>query len=176
MSVGTKEADDVRVTALKHAARTLEDTEPTDSTPTCKKELLNMEQRDLSGGSDKPPSRGVPTHLIDHHGATPADPPHLMLPVTSVTETSPKDVIFTCHMELFLPACVAKIKELITIGKDVTPAQCIEVEALISEFVDCFTISLRKVNLIPGTVHKLNIPKDATFRTKIPQCSFNPDQ
>ena len=55
VSVETKEADDVCITALKHAARTSEDTEPAKSMPTCRNKPLKMEQRDLSGGSDKPP-------------------------------------------------------------------------------------------------------------------------
>jgi len=88
----------------------------------------------------------------------------------------PEEAIFTCQTEPFLPACVAKILDLVQIGEDVTEVQCNEVKQLIVEFADCFALLLTKVNLIPGAVHKLNIPEDATFRTKIPQCSFNPDQ
>lgn len=43
-------------------------------------------------------------------------------------------------------------------------------------FADCFALSLSKVNLIAGAVHKLNVPEGATFRTKVPQHSLNPDQ
>ena len=70
--------------------------------------------------------------------------------------------------EPFLPAFLSKILELVQIGEDVTAAQVEELKALISEFADCFALSLNEVNLIPGAVHKLNVPKDATFCTKVP--------
>ena len=35
---------------------------------------------------------------------------------------------------------------------------------------------MKEVNAIPGAVHKLNILEGATFRTKIPPRSYNPDQ
>ena len=113
-----KEADDVHIATLKHAARTLENPKPAENASACKTEPVNVEQEDLSRGSDEPPSRGVPTHLSNHHETTPADTPCLMLPVTSMTEASLEDVIFTCHTELFLPARVAKIQEIVTIGED----------------------------------------------------------
>ena len=174
--IETKEADDVHIAALKHAARTLEDPKPAENASACKTKPVNVEQENLSGGSDEPPLRGVPTHLIDCHETTQADTPCLMLPVTSTMEASPKDAIFMCHTELFLPVHVAEIQELMTIGEDVTPVQHKEVKALISEFTNCSAISLSKVNLILGTVHKLNISKDASFHMKTPQHSFNPDQ
>ena len=43
------------------------------------------------------------------------------------------------------------------------------------EFADCFTLSMKEVNAIPGAVHKLNIPEGTTFRMKIPPRSYNPD-
>ena len=107
---------------------------------------------------------------------TPADTPCLTLPVTHAVDASPEDVIFTHHTDPFLPAHIEKIIELVKIGEDITTAQCKEVKSLITEFADCFALSLSEVNLIPGAVHKLNIPEDATFQTKIPQRSFNPDQ
>ena len=135
-----------------------------------------MESEDLNGGSEQPPSRGVPNHLVDHNEIMPANTPCLVLPVTEAMETSPEDAIYTCQTEPFLPACVVKILELVEIGKDVTDTQCQEVKCLIAEYTDCFALSLSEVNLVPGVVHKLDIPESATFRMKIPQCSFNPDQ
>ena len=87
-----------------------------------------------------------------------------------------EEAIFTCQTEPFLPAHVAKILKLVQIGKDVSESQRNEIKQLISEFADCFALSLNEVNLIPGTVHELNIPNDMAFHTKIPQRSFNPDQ
>ena len=79
-------------------------------------------------------------------------------------------------MNPFLPARVEKILEVVQIGEDITPGEHKHIKSLIAEFADCFVLSLSKVNLIPGAVHKLNVPEDATLHTKIPQCSFNPDQ
>ncbi|KIJ95894.1 hypothetical protein K443DRAFT_30426, partial [Laccaria amethystina LaAM-08-1] len=142
----------------------------------CQTELPELEHGDLSGGNTEPPSRGVPTHPIDHQEAALADTPCLVLPVTNSAETSSEEAIFTWHTDPFLQAHVEKILELVQIGEDVTESQRDEVKALISEFADCFALSLSEVNLIPGAVHKLNVPENATFRTKIPQRSFNPDQ
>ena len=69
-----------------------------------------------------------------------------------------------------------KILELVQIGDDVSEVQRDKVKQLIAEFADCFALSLSEVNLIPGAVHKLDIPEGSTFRMKIPQRSFNPDQ
>jgi len=64
----------------------------------------------------------------------------------------------------------------VEIGEDIMVAQCEEVKQLIVEFADCFALSLSEVNLIPGAMHKLKVPEDATFHMKIPQRTFNPDQ
>ena len=47
---------------------------------------------------------------------------------------------------------------------------------VIKEFADCFALAISEVNTVPGAVHKLDIPEDATFRTKIGQRSLNPPQ
>jgi len=87
-----------------------------------------------------------------------------------------EDAIFTHHTKPFLLERVTKVVELVQIGNNITVSQREAVELLIAEFANCFALSLSEVNLIPGTVHKLNVPEDVTFHTKIPQCSFNPDQ
>jgi transposase InsO family protein len=168
------ETDELCVTASETAVNALKSPTPAKDVPTC--QTIPMEREDLSGGSDEPPSRGVPTCPIDRHETTPADSPCFVLPVTNASEASPEDTIFTRQTDPFLQARVSKILELVQIGDDITAAQCTEVKSLISEFADCFALSLNEVNLIPGAVHKLNVPEDATFRTKIPQRSFNPDQ
>jgi len=169
------ETDELCVTASENTVNALRSPMPAEDVPTCQTEPLLMEREDLSGGSDKPPSRGVPTCPLDCHETTPADTPCFVLPVTT-SEASSEDTILTCQTDPFLPARISKILELVQIGDDITAIQCEEVKSLISEFANCFALSLSEVNLIPGAVHKLNIPEDATFRTKIPQCSFNPNQ
>ena len=71
---------------------------------------------------------------------------------------------------------VRRIIQEVTIGPDVTQEQRQIIQKLIKEYADCFALSLKEVNVIPGATHKLNIPKGATFRTKIPPRSYNPDQ
>ena len=71
---------------------------------------------------------------------------------------------------------IQKIIQEVTIGPDITQEQRQEVEELIRGYADCFALSIKEVNAIPGAVHKLNIPEGATFRTKIPPRSYNPDQ
>ncbi|EDR00266.1 uncharacterized protein LACBIDRAFT_314459 [Laccaria bicolor S238N-H82] len=149
---------------------------PAENAPICHIKPLQVEREDLSGGSDKPPSRGVPTFPVDQHKTTPADTPCLVLPVANASDVQPEDTIFTRQTEPFLQARVEKILELVQIGDDITADQREEVKSLIAEFADCFALSLSEVNLIPGAVHKLDIPENTSFRTKIPQCSFNPDQ
>jgi len=142
----------------------------------CQTEPLRVERDDLSRGNDEPPSRGVPTGPVDHTKTTPTDTPCLVVPVANVSKALSEDTIFTCQTNPFLPARILKILELVQIGEDITAAQCEEVKSIISKFTDCFALSLNEVDLIPGAIHKLNIPEDATFRTKIPQHSFNLDQ
>ena len=63
-----------------------------------------------------------------------------------------------------------------TIGPDITDDQRQTVLNLIEEYADCFALSMKEVNVIPGATHKLKIPEGATFRTKIPPRSYNLDQ
>jgi len=135
-----------------------------------------MEQDKLSGENEKPPSRGVPTRPVDSDETNPANVPCLVLPVANAVETLPEDMVFTRLTEPFRPTHITKIMELVQIGSDITAAQYKEVKWLITDFADCFALSLSKVNLIPGAIHKLNIPEDTTFCMKIPQRSLNPDQ
>ena len=170
------ETDKSSVSASDSAVSTCQSPVLTENTPVYQTKPLEEERDDLNGGNDKPPLRGVPACPIECHKTTPANTPCLIVPVANAQDASTEDTIFTHQTEPFLPACVLKILELVQIGEDVTAAQVEEVKALISKFADCFALSLNEVNLIPGAVHKLNIPKDTTFCTKIPQCSFNPDQ
>jgi hypothetical protein len=71
---------------------------------------------------------------------------------------------------------VNRIMKEVMIGPDIIQEQHEIVQKLLKEYADCFALSIKEVNAIPGAIHKLNIPKDATFRTKIPSRSYNPDQ
>lgn len=125
----------------------------------------------------KPPSREVlnnaPCNPID----TCTDKTNY--PVYVMSDDTPKtnaESILTRESDPYKPERVHKIKQEVTIGPDVTTAQHQIVLNLIEEYADCFALSIKEVNAIPGAVHKLNIPEGATFRTKIPPRSYNPDQ
>jgi hypothetical protein len=83
---------------------------------------------------------------------------------------------YTRHTDPFMPEWVAEIISEISIGPDTTPAECQEVKKLIAEFADCFALAMREVNMVPGAVHKLNIPPGTKFCTRIRQRSINPAQ
>ena len=74
------------------------------------------------------------------------------------------------------PEHVARLLKEVTLGWDILGAEHDAVQATIAEFADFFALAVKEINAIPGAVHKLNIPKGATFRTKIPLRSYNPDQ
>jgi len=172
----TKVTDNSHIAVSEYVIDVLEDVRLAENDSACQTKLPEMEQGDPSGGNAEPPSRGVPIRPIEHHETALADTPCLVLPVANSTEALPEEVIFTCHTDPFLQARIAKILELVQIGDDVTDTQRDKVKQLIAEFADCFTLSLTEVNLIPGAVHKLNIPENTAFRTKVPQRSFNRDQ
>jgi len=171
-----KVSDSSHSTVLEYMIDIPGDVQLAENTHACQTKVPWMEQDDFSGGTDEPPSRGVPTHHNDCEKAIPADAPCLVSPVANTIPASPEEAIFTCQTEPFLPARVAKILELVQIGNDISEAQHSDVKQLVSEFADCFALSLSEVNLVPGAVHKLNIPEGSTFPTKIPQRSYNPDQ
>lgn len=66
--------------------------------------------------------------------------------------------------------------EEVSIGPDISDLQRKEVHELLRKYADCFTLSIKEVNAIPGAIHKLNIPEGVKFQTKITPQSYNPDQ
>jgi hypothetical protein len=137
---------------------------------------LDVKQRDaIAGGSSEtnPPSREVPHNVLDDSTETHTDT--TTFPV-NFTTTVDLEAILTRESNPHKAERVARIIQEVTIGPDVTHNQRQAVQELIKEYADCFALSIKEVNTIPGAVHKLNIPEGATFRTKIPPRSYNPDQ
>ena len=141
---------------------------------------LDVKQQDIiEGGSSemKPPLREVsdnsPCNPIDTHTDVSTYPVY----VTSdeVPEPDPESIL-TRKNDPQKPERVRKIIQEVTIGPDVTEDQKRIIHALLDKYADCFALSIKEVNAIPGAVHKLNIPEGVTFRTKIPPRSYNPDQ
>jgi len=129
------------------------------------------------GGSDIPPSRGVlekPTDISDDDATNYNTIPVYANQPTNFSED--EDTILTRSTDPFKPERTARIIKEVTLGEDLTDQQCMQVRTVIEEFADCFALSMKEVNAIPGAVHKLNIPKGAKLQTKIPPRSYNPVQ
>lgn len=141
---------------------------------------LDVKQWETSvGGSSgsNPPSRQVSDVLnaplrdqIDQHDLQCAPTTPLVVNVVNT------DRLYTRHMDLFRRDRVAKILESITIGPDTSEEQRQTIRDTVTEFTDCFALSLSEVNIVPGAEHRLNIPAEAVFSTHVGQRSMNPMQ
>ena len=61
----------------------------------------------------------------------------------------------------------------VSIGSDLSPGQHEKVISLLSEFADCFALSVGKVITIPGAKHHIHVPSGTTFPKRIPhQCQL----
>ena len=133
----------------------------------------------IAGGSSemKPPSREVPHNKPYEPTETHTDETNLSVNILSAEkpEIEPS-AILTRKEEPYKPERVEKIIQEVTIGPDITDDQRRIVHDLLKEYADCFALSIKEVNVIPGAVHKLNIPENTEFRTKIRPRAYNPDQ
>jgi hypothetical protein len=133
----------------------------------------------VQGGEEEPPAREVTINLktdcqslsANEKPIAPPDNPASIHGVTTVDNN-----VYTRHTEPFKAKRVKRIISEITVGPDIMLEQHSQVEELIGEFADCFALAMTEVNIVPGAVHKLNIPSDAKFRTKLMQRSLNPAQ
>jgi hypothetical protein len=141
---------------------------------------LDVKQhREVTGGSYKvnPPQRKVQN--ITPRECTEPLTDKTTYPVYVTSDEAPKtnpESIFTRDNDPHNPKRVQKIVQEVTVGPDITNEQRQIIQELLKEYADCFALSMKEVNAIPGAVHKLNIPEGTTFRTKIPPRSYNPDQ
>jgi hypothetical protein len=76
----------------------------------------------------------------------------------------------------FHPPRVQRIIDEIKIGTDLTDNERTQITNLVREFADIFALSVSEVIPIPGAVHKLNIPSDIKFPTKVHQRPLTPAQ
>ena len=141
-------------------------------------EMKEKEERgNEMGGTDAPPLREVletsaeiPDSDVTNHDAAPV---YVNQPAEGAEDG---DTIQTRSLQPFKPEHVACIMKEVTIGDDLLDQQRTQVQDLICEFADCFTLSMKKVNAIPGAVHKLNIPEGTKLQIKVPPRSYNPVQ
>jgi hypothetical protein len=74
------------------------------------------------------------------------------------------------------PARVEAILGEITVGQDLSPEQVKRVRRMISEHANCFALSMSEVIPVEGAAHRLDIPRDKQFRTKVNQRPQSPPQ
>jgi hypothetical protein len=84
--------------------------------------------------------------------------------------------IFTRKSNPFKKERVDAVVAAIRIGDDLSPEETNIVKDLIRECADCFALSMTEVHLVPGAVHKINIPEGKTFNTKVHQRPLTPPQ
>jgi len=111
------------------------------------------EREDQVGGEDMPPSRGV--HNINSNIPNANITDHDIAAVYTnqpVDCAGKEDTILTRATDPFKPERVARVVMEVTIGEDLTEEQRALVETIIREFADCFALSMKEVNAIPGAV------------------------
>ncbi|EMD32109.1 hypothetical protein CERSUDRAFT_59087, partial [Gelatoporia subvermispora B] len=71
---------------------------------------------------------------------------------------------------------VRAILQAVRIGPDLTSDERRHVIDLLSEFADCFALSVSEVFPVPGAVHKLHIPPGTSFGHRVHQRPLTPPQ
>ena len=131
--------------------------------------------------SDAPPSKAQPT---DQEPTTPVcivtNDEHIQVPEPGTEiPTEGFDVnesLYTRHTDAFKPARVQAVLDMVTLGPDLTDDEREKATDLIREFADCFALAVSEVTQVPGVVHRLNVPNDAKFSSKINQRPLTPPQ
>ncbi|TFY75650.1 hypothetical protein EWM64_g8362 [Hericium alpestre] len=135
------------------------------------------------GSKEQLPSREVPPHMSCDTVLGDIDPIFAIDPVDPSVEVwptmfdpaDPKSV-FTRSTDPFNPICVAAILEQVTIGSSLSPEQRHIVITLLTDFADCFALSVSEVKHVDGAFHHLDIPANATFNMKPRQRPLTPPQ
>ncbi|TFY82666.1 hypothetical protein EWM64_g1338 [Hericium alpestre] len=140
-------------------------------------------RRAYARGSDNTlPSREVPPHMsfldessgIDTFPA--ADDLDPGVEVWGVDSADPASSVYTRLTDPHGPERVRELLRRIKIGPDLTQAERTQVVALLTEFADCFALSVGEVKPADEAVHRLNIPEGATFSVKPRQRPLTPPQ
>ncbi|KAJ6598727.1 hypothetical protein B0H10DRAFT_2323768, partial [Mycena sp. CBHHK59/15] len=127
---------------------------------------------------DPQPSHSVDEHTADIFAVLEEAQLDALAPGTEQPEiiVDGDTSIFTRHTDPFNPARVARILDVVEIGDDLTAEERGVVEATIREYADVYALSISEVKAIPGAVHRLHVPEDAKFSTKIQQRRLTPPQ
>ena len=89
--------------------------------------------------------------------------------VLAVDDRRDADNIFTRATDPFNEARVRAILDVVQLGDDLTLDERSQVRALIAEYADCFALSVTEVLPVPGAIHTLHVPENATFSKRIHQ-------
>ena len=111
--------------------------------------------------------------LLDESAGSSTDHPGAEQPVTSKAF---KPSILTRKTDPHGAERIAAIRAEVTIGPDLTPEQAEIVWQTIAEYADCFALSMSEVTPVEGAAHRLDIPRDTQFRTKVNQRPQSPPQ
>ncbi|KAI0324250.1 hypothetical protein GY45DRAFT_1208533, partial [Cubamyces sp. BRFM 1775] len=76
---------------------------------------------------------------------------------------------YTRTTEPFKRERVQAIVDAIQLGEDITEEQREAVRDLVKQYADCFALSVKEVIPVPGEVHTLSVPADATFSKSVHQ-------
>ncbi|TFY76260.1 hypothetical protein EWM64_g7752 [Hericium alpestre] len=111
------------------------------------------------------PSREVPPHMSPYLvpfniDTTPG------IAVWAVDANDPKAHLYTRLMDPHNTDHVSEMLRRIQIRSDLTEDEHIQVVALLTEFADCFALSVSEVKPADDAMHKLNIPDGTTFSMK----------
>ena len=87
-----------------------------------------------------------------------------------------KPSVLTRKSDPHNPERVAAICAEVTVREDLTSEQAEVVWQMISEYADCFALSMSEVTPVEGAAHRLDIPRDTLFRTKVNQRPQTPPQ
>ncbi|KAG6852608.1 hypothetical protein C0991_010537 [Blastosporella zonata] len=92
-------------------------------------------------------------------------------------ESPPEDnSLFTRQNDPYKPARVNEILKLVQIGTDLSDDKQQQVQELITEYADTFTLAVSEVKHVKGASHILHIEPTATFSTKVNQKPLTPSQ
>jgi len=104
-----------------------------------------------------------PVHTVqnDNAGETSGD-------MQPEVEIGGDNSLFTRTTDPFNPRRVQEVLKHVSIGSDLSLGQREKVVSLLSEFADCFALSVGEVIAIPGAEHHIHVPPGTTFPKRIP--------
>jgi len=125
---------------------------------------------DLDEGAD---TKATPICIVTNDNEPPIAEPGTDI---ATGELNVKQSLYMRHTEPFKPERVRAIVGTVTFGPNLTDEERVKAKALIAEFADCFALSVSEVTQVPNAVHRLNIPENTKFSTKVHQRPLTPPQ